>query len=340
MMENKGNGRMNFWKNAMMGLIVGDALGLPVQFMDREEIRNRPEGPVTGMESGGVYGMPAGTWSDDSSMALCELDGIIRCGQPLASDIMERFVRWELEGAYTQYGRAFDQGGACTHAIYNYMRDRDVTTCGKRGEYANGNGALMRILPVCLFYALENIRGRAEEAEAVRGVDRICTITHNHLRSTVACRIYFFIIREIVMDFLEKRESGKEVSLLSRLIQQGVDRGFSFCQMPEGENDELKHYRRIFRVEMLMSIPERDIRSSGYVVDTIEAALWCLVTTDNYRDCVLKAVNLGDDTDTIAAIAGGIAGLYYGYDAIPEKWLEAIRGREEVVDMCERAQSQ
>ena len=140
--------KKNIWLDGMMGLVVGDALGVPVQFLSRDEIKNRPEGLVTGMEAGGVYNMPEGTWSDDSSMALATLASIIdkKCADP--ADIMMRFVKWEMNGEYTPFGEAFDQGNTCSSAIYRFAKLPDIKTCGSTGEYANGNGALMRILPV------------------------------------------------------------------------------------------------------------------------------------------------------------------------------------------------
>jgi ADP-ribosylglycohydrolase len=109
------------WLNGMLGLITGDSLGVPVQFMAREEIKNRPQGPVVGMESGGVYDMPAGTWSDDSSMALCTMDSVLECGTLDATDVMLKFVRWEIKGEYTPFGEAFDEGNTCERCFVRLM---------------------------------------------------------------------------------------------------------------------------------------------------------------------------------------------------------------------------
>lgn len=139
------------WLDGMMGLIVGDTLGVPVQFHSRERIQNRAQGAVTEMDAGGVYQMPKGTWSDDSSMAFATLVSMKECGGIDLDDIMQKFVAWEREGEFTPFGEAFDQGNTCTEAIYRYIDTHDAKTCGKTGERANGNGALMRILPVCLY---------------------------------------------------------------------------------------------------------------------------------------------------------------------------------------------
>ena len=143
---------MNKWLCGIMGLVVGDALGVPVQFMDREEIANRVEGPVSGMESGGVFNMPAGTWSDDSSMAIATMASILEHGTLIPDEVMKNFVKWETKGEFTPFGKAFDQGNTCLESIYKYIETGDYKTCGKTGEHANGNGALMRIMPACLYY--------------------------------------------------------------------------------------------------------------------------------------------------------------------------------------------
>ena len=190
--------KTNIWLNGMMGLIVGDALGVPVQFMDRTEIRNRAQGPVTGMEAGGVYQMPEGTWSDDSSMALATLESLLEKKEADPLDIMQRFVKWDQEGEYTPFGRAFDQGITCSNAIYQFIKNPDIRTCGAIGEHANGNGALMRILPVCLYYYDKQKLVCTSEDEAIEGIHRISGLTHNHLRSKMCCGIYYFCVKSII----------------------------------------------------------------------------------------------------------------------------------------------
>ena len=174
----------NIWLDGMMGLIVGDALGVPVQFMEKEEIVTREVGSVKGMESGGAYNMPAGTWSDDGSMALATLDSIVNNKKIDLLDIMECLCKWELEGKYTQYGEAFDQGNTCTEAIYRYIKDKNIDTCGCTDENSNGNGSLMRILPACILLALDE---ETSEDDKMKLIHKVSGLTHNHLRSKMAC---------------------------------------------------------------------------------------------------------------------------------------------------------
>lgn len=323
--------RKNIWLDGMMGVVVGDALGCPVQFLSRDRIKNRPQGAVVGMEAGGAYNMPEGTWTDDSSMAIATMAGIIEKGEADPDDIMARFVKWELKGAYTPFGEAFDQGGTCTSAIYNYIEKRDINTCGSTGEYANGNGALMRIMPVCLYYYDRQKKVCTSEDEAIHGIHMISGLTHNHLRSQMCCGIYYFCVKSI----LDGVEKGNASSLIS-LLQEGIDRGLKYYGQDIRNLTEMAYLGRLFHLAEFKDLSEDKIRSTGYVIDTIEAAVWCLINTNTFEECLLKAVNLGDDADTVGAVAGGLAGLYYGYDAIPAEWIKVIKKREWIEGLCEK----
>lgn len=338
--------------DGMMGLIVGDALGIPVQFMSREDILE--EGEVTGMEGYGTFHLPPGSWSDDSSMALATLDSIVRAKKVDLTDIMVRFARWEAVGEYTPFGQSFDEGMTCRRAIQNFVETRDPLSCGITGEYANGNGALMRILPVCI-YAWERMERGLGLAQAVSMVQQAAALTHNHLRSHIACGLYFFMVKSILdtrksiqmgdADIISENQSDSicetaAKSSLTGILQVGMDEGLAFYKKDIRNLAQLSCYSRTFQLEELRSIPVQEIRSSGYVVDSFEAALWSLITTDSLPEALLRAVNLGKDTDTIAAIAGGLAGLYYGYEAIPEDWLEEIQRREWLEDLIRSPFSQ
>ena len=316
----------NIWLDGMMGLIAGDALGVPVQFMEKEEIIAREVGPVKGMESGGAYNMPAGTWSDDGSMALATLDSIVNKKRIDLQDIMECFCKWELEGKYTQYGEAFDQGNTCTEAIYRYIKDKNIDTCGCTDENSNGNGSLMRILPACILLALDE---ETSEDDKMKLIHKVSGLTHNHLRSKMACGLYYAMVDALL------HSEGE--SSLKNILQTGIDKGLKFYGMDKDNYYEMAHFTRLFHLDELQQTEERDMRSGGYVIETIEAAVWCLITTDSLKECLLKVVNMGHDTDTVAAVAGGLAGLYYGVDAIPKDWLGEITQKEYVEDLCEKA---
>lgn len=323
--------KKNMWLNGMMGLVVGDALGCPVQFLTREEIRNRKQGPVVAMEGHGTYDMPVGTWTDDSSMALATLDSIIQNEAINLDDIMHKFNEWEVHGKYTPFGFSFDEGYTCKTALLCYRADADTSICGQTDEHSNGNGSLMRILPACLYYAMAQEDGKEIElSEAIKGVEAVSGLTHNHARSRMSCGIYYFMVRSII----EGIQKDKKTSL-EALLQEGIDNGLKYYGRDISNLTEMAYLGRLFHLCEFKDVPEEQIRSTGYVIDSIEAAVWCLITTDSYKECMLKAVNLGNDTDTIAAIAGGLAGLYYGYEEIPKEWLAVIKKREWIEGMCE-----
>lgn len=313
----------NIWLDGMMGVIVGDALGCPVQFMAREEIAERAEGPVTGMESGGVYRMPEGTWTDDSSMALAALDSIVELGEVDLEDIMDCFVDWYEEGAYTPFGEAFDMGNTCSIAIEEYERDHDPMACGGVSERSNGNGSLMRIMPACLYGYAKGLPAK----DAIKVVHEVGGLTHNHLRAKIACGLYYFCVKAIL---------DKEGTLTERL-QKGLDEGFFYYEKDITNRVELAYYGRLQNLQEFAEVPESKIKSTGYVVDSMEAAAWSLIRTENFKDALLTAVNLGDDADTVGAIAGGMAALYYGYAGIPEEWLAVIKRRDWIEDLCRKA---
>ena len=311
----------NIWLNGIMGVIVGDALGLPAQFKDRSVFKKNP---VTDMEGYGTFGLPAGSWSDDGSLTMATFVSLNEKHAIDCEDIMGRFVEWLYEGKYTPFGEAFDEGLTCTRAIGNFWNGDSVETCGMRGEFANGNGALMRILPVCLLaYEKENA-GEWTKDEAIAAIHKVSALTHNHLRSQMACGIYYFLMENIL---------DGEGDLLERM-QKGMDMAAAYYGESVEALGQLEHFQRLFYMEEFRNVAEEHIKSGGYVIDSIEAAVWCLLNTDNFRECLLKAVNLGDDTDTTAAIAGGLAGVFYGYESMPEEWLEKMQRRGWIEEMC------
>ena len=310
----------NYWKNGIMGVVTGDALGCPVQFKSRNEVARNP---VTGMRGYGTFNLPPGSWTDDSSLTLALLHSIRRLGTIDYGKIMDYFVRWLDNGAFTPYGYSYDIGMGTDEAIRKYIVQRDPFKCGGDGEYDNGNGSLMRILPACLYCVEKELSDR----EAIEIVHRVGSLTHAHIRANIACGLYYFMAKEILT------APASSESLATRL-QRAVDHGFAFYEEYLADRDNLQYYSRLRDLGTFAAVPADEIKSSGYVVDTLEAAVWCLLTTDSFESALLKAVNLGEDTDTVGAVAGGLAGLYYGYEAIPEEWLAEIKKRDWIEEMC------
>ncbi len=313
----------NIWLDGIMGVIVGDALGLPVQFLSREEVRKNP---ITDMRGYGTFNKPEGTWSDDGSLTIATMQSIYDKGVVDCEDIMENFADWLLEGRFTPFGESFDEGNTCVKAITHYVKNQNTETCGVVGEWANGNGALMRILPVCLYGHEKVQEGTLREEDVLELVHRVSALTHNHLRSQMACGIYYFLVKSI----LTRKYGAKEA------VQVGLNEAKAYYQKDIKNYTEFSYYGRMLDVESFSELAEQEIKSTGYVVDSLEAAVWSFLKGTTFEEVALVAVNLGKDTDTVGAIACGLAGVYYGYEGIPKKWLEKIQQRNKIEEKCER----
>ena len=308
--------------DGIIGLATGDVLGVPVEFETRENIM---KSPVTTMLGYGTHYQPAGTWSDDTSMTLALLDSIIKNHSINYKDIMDKFSEWLLYGEYTASGEVFDVGNTIRMAIMNYGHGINPTECGGKSVHENGNGSLMRILPVA-YYIRQHPDILIDRQIGI--VHNISSLTHGHRISLVACGIYISIALELLSGSMP----------LNTGINNGIRKAFQYYYR-QGWN-EISVYSRIKNLTNFAVLPEREINSSGYVVDTLEAAIWCLLTTSSYKECVLKAVNLGNDTDTTGAVAGGLAGIYYGAKNIPKEWLNKILKRKYIKSLCDSLEKQ
>jgi len=312
-MTNTFNNKDKRISSAFFGLAVGDALGVPVEFKSRTSLKRNP---VRDMQSGGYHGQPAGTWSDDSSLAFC-LAEVLSEGFDLAK-IAQNFIRWESEGYWTPHGNVFDIGKATSRAINRLKRGIKPELAGGTDEESNGNGSLMRILPLLFYIKNKPLKERFDVTR------QVSSITHAHLRSVIACFFYLEFARLLIHP-MEKFEvyATLRKEFKPNLESLGVD------------PDELLEFDRLLDGN-IYDLDEDEIESGGYVVDTLEASIWCLLTTDMYADAVLKAVNLGEDTDTTGVVTGGLAGILYRYDKIPNDWIEVLARKEEIADLCLR----
>ena len=294
-----------------MGLCVGDALGVPVQFEPRKTRKSRP---VTDMIGHGTFNLPPGTWSDDSSLTFCLAESL--CSGMDLSDIGRHFVRWLYGGHWTPFGYAFDIGQTTAVAVERIKKGIPPLEAGGKAEDSNGNGSLMRILPLT-FYLAGTPRHRR-----MGTVHAVSCLTHAHLRSQMACGIYI----ELAVQLLGSRS-------IAAAYRKAAAEARRYYAAPRYRG-ELHHFARVLDAR-LKNRDSAKIRSSGYVVATREAAVWCLLTSRSYRETVLKAVNLGEDTDTTAAVAGGLAGIVYGPNAIPREWLNQIPRRSDIVNLAD-----
>lgn len=300
---------------SVIGHVVGDALGVPVEFVPRDKLTQYP---VNGMLEYGSHHKPKGTWSDDSSMMLCTLASIIKTQGIDYNDVMHRYSRWAKEGYLTPDGKVFGVGRTTLRALGKYWRGEEAVNCGCSSEKDNGNGSLMRILPVALYISLDR-KHHTTIDERVNYIYKASALTHAHNRACIACGIYTFVLQEIIV-----------VQNKSAIID-----GLKKAKKHYDGCPEIVAFNRLFS-DNFSKIQSDGIKSSGYVVDTLEAAIWSLLTTNSYQECVLQAVNLGGDTDTIAAVAGALAGILYGYENIPQEWKDSIIQIDMIIDMCNR----
>lgn len=303
----------NFYKDVLFGVAIGDALGVPVEFKSRESIAQKP---VTDMIGFGTYDQLPGTWSDDSSLTFCLAD-VLADGYDLQK-IADSFVNWLYNKQWTARGEVFDVGIATRTAIERVLCKVRPDLAGGFDESSNGNGSLMRILPL-LFYIKDK---PVKERFAI--VKEVSSITHGHVRSVIACFYY--------LEFARKLLSNANVLAVYHEANTEVR---TFLAGTTINPDELALFNRLLNGD-IYEHTINEIQSSGYVLHTLEAAIWCLLTTTSYSEAVLKAVNLGLDTDTTAAVTGGLAGLFYGIESIPEHWVLMIARKNDIDKLAQR----
>lgn len=285
---------MDRFRGCLLGLAVGDAVGSTVEFM--------PPGtfpPVSDMVGGGPFGLEPGQWTDDTSMALCLAESLIECRGFDPADQMRRYVRWYREGHLSSTGRCFDIGTTVSEALHRFERSRDPFS-GSPDPSRAGNGSLMRLAPVAMRYWKEP--GLAAELAG----DSSRT-THQARAAVDACRYFCTLLVGAL------RGTPKDVLLAATWWKGPLD--------PAVRAIAGGSFKR-------RSPPE--IAGTGYVVQSLEAALWAFHASGSYREGCLRAANLGDDADTTAAIYGQIAGAYYGAAGIPPEWLAPLAMREEI----------
>lgn len=293
-------------KNQLEGLffggIVGDALGVPVEFLDRDTYPK-----VTDMQEYGTHHQPKGTWSDDTSMTIATMSALVQSTKP--EQTMQNFARWIYEAEFTPLGYVFDVGMQTQKVVRNYVHTHQICQqMNDEDEFSNGNGALMRIMPISVL--LTN-----DVEHNLKVMTEFTTLTHPHPRSVLANIIFLLLIMELA-DGKTVKNAMKDV-----LVQLNY-----YIQHDERLEYEFKYYRRLFS-DSFFELSLDDICSSGYVVDTLEAAIWILFHSHSYKEAVLMAVNMGDDTDTVAEVTGQLAGLLYGFSQIPHSWLETLQNQ-------------
>ena len=287
------------YQGCLLGLAAGDAVGTTVEFSQRGSFS-----PLTDMVGGGPFKLKPGQWTDDTSMALCLAHSLLECQGFDADDQMQRYCRWRSEGYLSSTGRCFDIGVTVSEAISQYLSTGNPFS-GSSNPFSAGNGSLMRLAPVAMYFSpdLESVLTYAGESSRT---------THGAKECIDACRYFAGLLhlcfagedKSVILDTQVYSPQTRKVTA----IASGAYRQKSINQ----------------------------ICGSGYVIESMEAALWCFASTDNFRDAILAAANLGDDADTTAAICGQLAGAYYGIAGIPAAWREKITMADAIQQLATR----
>ena len=286
------------YQGCLLGLACGDAVGTTVEFQPRGSF---PE--VTDMVGGGPFHLKAGQWTDDTSMALCLAASLIERGGFDALDQMQRYSAWRSDGYMSSTGRCFDIGNTVSHALSQFVGSGNPFS-GSTHEHSAGNGSLMRLAPVPMFY-YPNCK------DAVFYSGESSRTTHGAEECIEACQLFGCMIHKALegkskQQILFENDSDSYARTKIQKIARGDYKDKSYA----------------------------DIRGSGYVIYSMEAALWCFLNTENFEEAILKAVNLGDDADTTAAVCGQIAGAFYGIAGIPSDWLKKLAMADTITSMA------
>ena len=286
-------------RGCLLGLAAGDAVGTTVEFMPRGSFE-----PLTDMVGGGPFRLEPGQWTDDTSMALCLADSLRERRGFDARDQMERYVRWWEHGEWSSNGRCFDIGNTVSAALTKFRSTGDPMA-GSEHPRSAGNGSLMRLAPVVLFFYPDRQAAIEHAAESSR-------TTHGALECVDACRLFAAL-------------------LCAALDGQDKD---AVLRAGEGLRFETPKIAAIAQGKW-RDKGEGDIRGTGYVVDCLEAALWCFWQEDTFEGAILRAANLGDDADTTAAVCGQIAGAFHGEHGIPQRWRARLARHDEIAHLAQ-----
>jgi len=290
------------YKGCLLGLACGDAVGTAVEFRPRGSFPH-----VTDMIGGGPFHLKPGEWTDDTSLALCLGESLLECNGFDPKDQMERYIRWRDDGYMSSNGEFFDIGNTTATALIRFEASGEPFS-GSTHDRSAGNGSIMRLAPVPMFFSPNMDAVVHYSGESSR-------MTHGARECIDACRLFG---KQIAMAL---QGTGKEDILFNACDEA--------LPMDSLSSSIAKIARGSYRNKT-----EDEIRGSGYVVHSLEAALWCFLKTDNFKDAILKAVNLGDDADTTAAVCGQIAGAFYGVEDIPDSWLARLAKRDMIEEIA------
>ena len=296
--------------DSIIGFAIGDAMGVPVKLKKREELIEKP---IVKMEGYGTYAFPAGTWSDDTSMVLAIISSLINNHEINYDDMMKRLCGWKYNGEYTATGIAFDVDDVTKTSLHKYFnRQAGAMECGDNSIDSNSSGSLARMLPIALYTFYDDMN----DEELLKTVREFSSITHGHEYSVMGCFIFLKYVH-FLMSGYDKFKAYEKVKELNY---------YKFSE------NARRAYKRFLTTD-LYRLDLDYIKSSGYVVDTIEAVIWTFLNTNSFMESIIGAINLGDDTDTIGALTGALAGLIYG---VNDELLNNLQNKEYLISLAHK----
>lgn len=306
-------------KDILFGVAVADALGAPLEFVkpyqiDIEQVQSNYI-TISNRETGiGTWDKPVGTFTDDTSMTLCTAEYLVQDFEDL-NLLMKLFLDWSIDGKWTADGDCFDIGSTVQESLINFQNSGDYRTSGLSRNENNGNGSLMRILPV-----LFKVKDLDSDKDFELITESFSSITHSHPISINCCYIYLKLAKEL-------------------LVSDNIDLAFgNLVRDLEDRFSNIGVFQRLFSKNFLDT--DRELfDADGYVLGTLEICVYCLLTTNSYKDAVVKAISFGGDTDTNAAVCGGLAGIFYGYDSIPRQWILDLKRRDDIEKLAMELES-
>jgi len=302
-------------QDILLGIATADALGAPIEFnmpneINLQEVASNYANEPNRLRGFGTWNKPVGTYTDDTAMSLCTAEFLVQ-GPPHTERLMELYVKWLHEGHWTADGEVFDVGATTQTAIDNFLRDKNSITSGPNDFNSNGNGALMRILPILCFaqhadsYTMYNI------------AQKVTICTHGHKIAIDASFLYLSFAQNLLKNRYD--DKTKYLELMQDLV---------------GINSIAHIFDKFWKDDFLRD--QLDVDPNGFVIGSLEIALHSFITTNSYKDAVLKAISYGGDTDTNAAITGGLAAIYYGHESIPTEWIKELKRKDEIIALAQQ----
>ena len=298
-------------KEGIMGYAIGDALGMPTKGQNREYLL---EHPTYKMSPSIGKGLPKGAWTDSTSLMLATTNAITKKGLNY-NFIAENCVSWFTSNKYSSVCESFGIGKTTLKALIRYTkREKNAYECGEDGFENNGNSSLKMMLPIAYYF----MANKATKEDVYDTISKVCSITHKHSISICACYIYVHYLMFIL--------NGENKYIALKKLKSIDYSMFS--------NSTLEYFSRIL-IGNLAELSIDEISASSFIVDTLECVIWCFIMSDNYKDCIIATTNIGNDTSTIGALTGALAGIYYDTNKIPKDWIQDLRKKELLIQISE-----